>query len=413
MAQFWVEKDSLVTIFYEKLPSKKLSSSLMECKMSKSALQQQDLFQRISHHEKSNKRETNQEIPEDQIPFLDFSFFPVSVEGYASDLAKLDDEFCDLEKSDEQNLHKSISKNLIEKDGFLPVAGKTPFTSANNESNTHTGMGGLTPNSVDRAESFSSFHNIIGYEPMIAQQEQQLKNLGSVQSLINTTYETHDFTLSKPQAACTPTTTVDSIISGDHIVNSISVESLSSFNSVVSSSKQQQQQSARNDHHQHQHRFKPSDEKKWNRRFKEFLEFVRENGHGIVPHSYQTNPHLASWVKRQRRQYKLLQTNEPSTLTVERLNLLTSAGFVWDSHEVSWREKLNALKRYRYANGHCNVPAKYGDHKLGTWVRSQRRQYKLYSDGKPSAINLERIQQLEILGFEWEIRAVAAKRVSI
>jgi hypothetical protein len=42
-------------------------------------------------------------------------------------------------------------------------------------------------------------------------------------------------------------------------------------------------------------------------------------------------------------------------------------------------------------------------------VKCQRRQYKLYWDGKPSAMSPERILQLEKVGFEWEIRTAASR----
>jgi len=154
-----------------------------------------------------------------------------------------------------------------------------------------------------------------------------------------------------------------------------------------------------------QHRFKPFHEEKWSLRYKELLEFHKENGHAAVPHTYPANPQLARWVKRQRRQFKLRRDNRQSTMTTERLDLLNSVGFIWDSHDVNWREKLDGLSQFRREHGHCNVPSNYRDKKLATWVKCQRRQYKLYWDGKPSAMNPERILELEKVGFEWEIRS--------
>lgn len=161
------------------------------------------------------------------------------------------------------------------------------------------------------------------------------------------------------------------------------------------------------------HRFKPFHEEKWTCRYKELLIFHREHGHSAVPHTYPKNPQLARWVKRQRRQYKLLKDGRPSTMTADRLELLNSTGFVWDSHDVNWREKLDSLSVFRQEHGHCNVPSNYKDKKLATWVKCQRRQYKLYWDGKPSAMTPDRIAQLERSGFEWEIRAAAPKTATI
>lgn len=157
------------------------------------------------------------------------------------------------------------------------------------------------------------------------------------------------------------------------------------------------------------HRFKPFHEEKWELRYKELLRFHSEFGHSAVPHTYHRNPQLARWVKRQRRQYKLRRDDRTSTMTSERLELLDTIGFVWDSHEINWTEKLRSLGLYREKYGHCNVPSNSSDKKLATWVKCQRRQYKLYWDGKPSAMSPERILQLEKVGFEWEIRTAASR----
>lgn len=39
--------------------------------------------------------------------------------------------------------------------------------------------------------------------------------------------------------------------------------------------------------------------------------------------------------------------------------------------------------------------------KLGTWVHTQRRQYKLMLEGKKSAMNNEKIAALDSIGFFW------------
>jgi hypothetical protein len=77
----------------------------------------------------------------------------------------------------------------------------------------------------------------------------------------------------------------------------------------------------------------------------------------------------------------------------------------------SFREaRLSELVEYRKLYGHCNVPSRYSQNtKLGFWVATQRAQYRLRREGKPSAMTLSRIQQLECMGFVWEILAVTWK----
>mmetsp|Transcript_8986 Transcript_8986/g.19095 ORF Transcript_8986/g.19095 Transcript_8986/m.19095 type:complete len:505 (+) Transcript_8986:248-1762(+) len=152
-------------------------------------------------------------------------------------------------------------------------------------------------------------------------------------------------------------------------------------------------------------RFKPFHEEKWDQRLSELLHFRKKYGHTLVPHTFDPNPQLARWVKRQRRQYKLLQSGKTSTMTADRVVILEDAGFVWDSHEVSWREKVQELMAYRERYGNCLVPSSYRENpQLATWVKCQRRQYKLYGEGKPSGMNPRRIEELEAIDFCWEIR---------
>lgn len=160
-------------------------------------------------------------------------------------------------------------------------------------------------------------------------------------------------------------------------------------------------------------KFKPFHEEKWSMRYKELHQFYRINGHSAVPHTYPKNPQLARWVKRQRRQYKLLQEGKASTMTSERLDLLNSLEFIWDSHDLNWREKHTALTAFKNETGHANVPSNFRDKKLATWVKCQRRQYKLYCEGRPSAMSHERIAALEKTGFEWEIRTTNSKPMAV
>lgn len=153
-------------------------------------------------------------------------------------------------------------------------------------------------------------------------------------------------------------------------------------------------------------RFKPFHEEKWNFHFEELLTFKNENGHCLVPHTYPQKSHLARWVKRQRRQYKLRVDGNPnSTMTEERIKILNDIGFVWDSHEVIWNERFSQLREYKQRFGNCRVPSYCKEcPQLASWVKCQRRQYKLFwDDGKGSSMNEDRIRLLNSIGFIWEV----------
>ena len=92
---------------------------------------------------------------------------------------------------------------------------------------------------------------------------------------------------------------------------------------------------------------------------------------------------LARWVKRQRYQYRLLESGAHSTLTDERKQALDEIGFVWKSHEARWEDRFQELMEFRSHSGHCNVPKGYtSNRQLAIWVKCQRRQYKLIAAGR-------------------------------
>ncbi|MFK7826445.1 MAG: helicase associated domain-containing protein [Oligoflexales bacterium] len=148
-------------------------------------------------------------------------------------------------------------------------------------------------------------------------------------------------------------------------------------------------------------RFKSFQIDSWNTRYNELIQFYQAYQHVNVPHTYPANPQLARWVKRQRRQHKLLQQGHSSTLSIERFNRLHDIGFIWDSHEQKWQEMYRQLRDFSIDNGHCNVSSNNSNKKLATWVKCQRRQYKLLMSEKYSSMNQIRIEQLESIGFVW------------
>ncbi|CAJ1967332.1 unnamed protein product [Cylindrotheca closterium] len=152
-------------------------------------------------------------------------------------------------------------------------------------------------------------------------------------------------------------------------------------------------------------RFRPYQEKQWVEQFDELLKFKEERGHCLVPHTFEENPTLSRWVKRQRYQYKLKQEFKPSTMTDARIVKLEKVGFVWDSHAAAWEERRNELAAYKAEYGDCNVPSNYPQNpQLATWVKCQRRQCKLFWCGKTSNMTADRFASLNQLGFTWELR---------
>ncbi|CAJ1943337.1 unnamed protein product [Cylindrotheca closterium] len=158
-------------------------------------------------------------------------------------------------------------------------------------------------------------------------------------------------------------------------------------------------------------KFRDYQEQQWIDKFQELIQFKASHGHCLVPHTFDENPALSRWVKRQRYQYKMfLKLNQhdsaaTSTMTEGRVRMLENIGFVWDSHAVAWEERLLELKEFQSRFGHCNVPSNYTKSPpLAVWVKRQRRQVKLFWKGERSTITQERFVALRDLGFTWELR---------
>ncbi|VEU33465.1 unnamed protein product [Pseudo-nitzschia multistriata] len=142
----------------------------------------------------------------------------------------------------------------------------------------------------------------------------------------------------------------------------------------------------------------------WNERFQELIRFREANDHCFVPHNYPANPKLSQWVRKQRHQRKRKEKRLHSTLSDERQELLTNAGFIWDSHRAMWQERYQSLELFQMTNGHCNVPSNFHDSSLSNWVKNQRKQFKLFQTGSKTTMNEERINLLNALGFNWNPR---------
>ena len=153
-------------------------------------------------------------------------------------------------------------------------------------------------------------------------------------------------------------------------------------------------------------RFRPYQAGQWAERFADLKVYREATCNCLVPHTYKENLPLARWVKRQRYQYKLMMEGKSSTMTEERVKALEEIGFVWDSQGAAWGERLEELKEFRTIYMHCNVPSNYSENpQLATWVKCQRRQYKLHMEGKPSNMTPTRIRELGSIGFEWLLRS--------
>ena len=74
------------------------------------------------------------------------------------------------------------------------------------------------------------------------------------------------------------------------------------------------------------------------------------------------------------------------------------------SHDTKWEIMLDRLLEFKKRYGNCLVPNRYkDDFKLGSWVSTQRKQYKALACGRYDSTTLpaSRINRLNEIGFAW------------
>ena len=145
--------------------------------------------------------------------------------------------------------------------------------------------------------------------------------------------------------------------------------------------------------------FEGAHHSQWCDLFGQFCDYKAKVGHCRMPRRYAANPKLGRWVSRQRCEYRKKREGKSSPMTEERIRALNDIGFDWGISKP-WSVRFQQLCDYKVQFGHCLVPEQYSaSPKLGKWVSTQRRNYRFYQEGKPSAMTEEHIHELESLGF--------------
>ena len=198
----------------------------------------------------------------------------------------------------------------------------------------------------------------------------------------------------------------------------------------------------------------PQEDPGWEEQFKALRTYQMQFGNCKVPARFKANPKLGRWVMTQRRQFTLLMQGFPSALTADRIRRLESIGFTWTVRPepvTTWNTKFQELKgklslcncmiiscvhfvitffkynvklihisplhlislylytAYKATYGNCMVPQRYqANPQLGTWVHTQRRQYKLMQEGKKCSMTKEKAAALDSVGFFWAAKNISA-----
>lgn len=141
----------------------------------------------------------------------------------------------------------------------------------------------------------------------------------------------------------------------------------------------------------------------WERRYQELRDFRKKHGHCHVHN--RDNAQLHGFVHRQRREYRAYLVGNSTSMTTDRIELLSRINFEWTkSHERSWEERRADLEDYWERAGHSNVPQDYNTNtQLGQWCMNQRIKYRNNHIGERTGLVAKRIRKLEKLNFEWNL----------
>ena len=144
----------------------------------------------------------------------------------------------------------------------------------------------------------------------------------------------------------------------------------------------------------------------WPDHFRKLSEYETVAEACLVPITYYTNPTLGQWVSTQPTQVTRNTEETSNSMTAERIGALHGIGFDWVTSKTDmasiWSERFQQLCQFKAQFGHYNVPIKYAAN-LGTWVSTQRSNYRLYQEGKPNSMTAEHIRELESVQFKWEL----------
>ncbi|CAB9515213.1 Helicase associated domain [Seminavis robusta] len=121
----------------------------------------------------------------------------------------------------------------------------------------------------------------------------------------------------------------------------------------------------------------PRSSRRWPESLEALKKFKREHGHANVPHGYDQDTALSSWVKKQRKCRE--------SLTEAKRKALDAVGFIWEPNSKKWNDNsfrtIQELRQQLYDNGTLKLGMKltcdaFSNHighktKIANWFRHQ------------------------------------------
>ena len=138
-----------------------------------------------------------------------------------------------------------------------------------------------------------------------------------------------------------------------------------------------------------------SDANDFNEGLLKYLLFVANNADMMENIWSEPDKDLKAWMRKQNKEF--LQ------LTSAKMMVLNHVNFPWKlPQEVKWNQRYEELMKYHSIHNNCNVP--HNVPHLGEWVNNQRRFKKIDAAGKKSSLTIKRIEKLNTLRFDWNLR---------
>jgi hypothetical protein len=143
----------------------------------------------------------------------------------------------------------------------------------------------------------------------------------------------------------------------------------------------------------------------WNAKYLQLRYYCIENGHCNVK---RNDRNLGVWVKNQKTMYRCFREGKRNATNAERIAMLEGLGMNWGTKydaPVPWEARFDELVKFKKAMGHCNIPESVTHPSpIAMWVSAQRQEFKRYRKGRDSLLNLEQIEKLNGIGFNWKSR---------
>lgn len=130
----------------------------------------------------------------------------------------------------------------------------------------------------------------------------------------------------------------------------------------------------------------------WYIKYDELKEFYEKHGNLNVPAS---NKKLTKWIYEQRNAY--LIKGKVKRFNQNKINLLNELNFAWTPQKKQWNKCYNLAEEYfkEHKNLLININYKKDGIPLGTWISTQRKNYKTHK------LNKDQIDKLNKINMVW------------